>query len=74
MARLVHSAHAKDDVVLGDGSVKVSRWTSRQPPHSLEICSNWAAIQSAAALAPWHGGKSFSMLESVLRVPKPASD
>ena len=52
------------------GLVKVSRFTSRQPPHSFEMASNWVAIQSAAAVTPVPWGRSVSMLERVLRVPK----
>jgi hypothetical protein len=34
------------------------------------MASNSAAIQSAAAFTPWPGGKSDSILDKVLRVPK----
>ena len=51
-------------------STKASRLTSRQPPQVAEMARNSDSIQSAAALMPWPGGRSVSMLESVLRVPK----
>src|SRR6185312_2397753 len=43
---------------------------SRQPPQVADIARNSDSIQSAAALMPCPEGRSVSMLESVLRVPK----
>src|ERR1700761_8397367 len=51
-------------------STKAARLTSRQPGQAAEMARNSDSIQSAAALMPWPGGRSVSMLESVLRVPK----
>ena len=52
------------------GSTKSSRLTSRQSPQSAEMARNSDSIQSAAALMPWPGGRSVSMLERVLRLLK----
>src|SRR5947207_3001781 len=70
VGRGIRLAH---DSPLAGSATNVSLLTSRQPPQSFEICSNWAAIQSAAASIPCPGGSAVSILVSVLRVPKPTS-
>src|ERR1700761_7448315 len=55
------------------GSVKVSRFTSRQLLQAEEMDLNSDSIQSAAALTPVLGARSVSMLERVLRLLKETS-
>jgi hypothetical protein len=50
------------------GSVKSSRFTSRQLLQAAEICWNWDWIQSAAARTPVLAGRSVSRLERVERL------
>src|SRR5580693_5643033 len=50
------------------GSMKSSRWTSRQLLQATEMRLNSAKIQSEAAMTPVLGGRSVSRLESVLRL------
>src|SRR5271156_4959574 len=55
------------------GSMKSSRFTSRQLLQAEEMRLNSDSIQSAAAETPVPGGRSVSMLERVLRLLKVTS-